>query len=156
MLHLSHFKGHLDGESTTFPKSTSFLLSFTITKVPQMPNLYFFFLKFKIIIFFPTYMYMKNIGNSLVCTSHTDIIQPSNLQLNHFVSFSTPFSQLDLEMPSEKEFTMHRSSLWQWLTTFSIKKTVFFSIQIAELNCQPLDLVMFLSGRLKISPVSSL
>jgi len=71
------------------------------------------------------------------------------------MSFSTPFSQLDLEMPSEKEFSMHWSSLWQWLTIFSIKKKVFFPIQIAEFNCQPLDLVMFLSGRLKISLVSS-
>lgn len=42
------------------------------------------------------------------------------------------------------------------LTIFSMKKkkAVFFPIQIAEFNSQPLDLAAFLPGRLKIFLVS--
>lgn len=94
-------------------------------------------------------MYMQNTGKKLVIV----IIQPKDLQLNHFVSFSTPFSQFDLEMLRENSLCIGVVS--SHVDYFQYKKKVVFPIRIAEFNSQQLDLAVFLPGRLKISLVSS-
>lgn len=84
----------------------------------------------------------------------TVIIQPKDLQVNCFVSFSTPFSQFDLEMLRENSLCTGVACAHDDYFQYE-KNTVFFLIQIAEFNSQALDLAVFLPGRLKISLVSS-